>query len=124
MTVDKGRLVASQPERGAGDVVRNARSLDRLEIFQDALEHGNDLVRLLGGQPHRLPEDWGGDASWTDAVHANAVLAQLHGHRMCEMDDGGLGGAIDVGPEARAEPRHTGGADDGARALPLHHRRG
>src|SRR5207247_9797351 len=40
-----------------------------------------------------------------------------------QLNDGGLRGAVDVGPQAGPEARYAGRADDRARTLPLHHRR-
>src|ERR1700730_5284586 len=121
MAVDEAGFITGQPERSVCDVLRQSGPLDRLEILEHALHEWNDLVGPLRRETHRLAEDRRRDAAGTDAVDPDASFTELHRHRVSQMDDRGLGGAIDVRPKARPETGDAGGADDRARALLLHH---
>ena len=72
-------------------------------------------------QTHASPKDLGGDASGADGVDPDTELTQLNRSGARHLDDTRFGGAVGVGPEDGAHPRHTGGGDDAAAALDLHH---
>ncbi len=75
-------------------------------------------------QPEGLQQDPGDDGAGRDAVHPDAVLAELHRHAARELDDGGLGGAVDHRRRVPgAAGGHAGVVDDAPRALPHHDRR-
>src|SRR5262249_27752767 len=120
VTIHEARFVAGQPQRCVSDVLRQAGPADRLERLEDTLHERDGGVGLRRRESEGLAEDRCRDATGTDTVHPYTAFAELHGDRAGEVNDGGLGGAVDVGPEAGAEPSHARRADDRAGALALH----
>ncbi len=106
-------MSSTEPARGNGLLGREALG-----------ERRGDVVGALGGKPQRLQQDAGDDRAGRDAVHAHVVLAELHRHAPGELDDGGLGRAVDHRRRvAGAAGGHARVVDDAARAL-AHHDRG
>src|SRR2546425_12444230 len=116
VTIHEARLVARQPQRRVRDVLRQSWPADRLKRLEDSLHERDRRVRSVGRKPEGLAEDRRRDAAGTDAVDPHAALAELHRDGAGEVDDRGLGRAVDVGPQTGAEPGYARRADDRARS--------
>src|SRR2546426_3916878 len=123
VTIHEARFVARQPQRRVSDVLGQSGPANRLQRLEAALHERDRRAGWAGREPEGLAEDRRREAAGTDAVAPHATLAELHRDGAGQVDDGRLGGAVDVGPETGAEPGHARRADDRARSLPLHHGR-
>src|SRR5438445_3658670 len=94
---ERGFTGGEVEDRG-GDLVRVAESLERNLLRDPFLE----LPRLLFRQAHAV-ENGGGHRSRADDVHAHAVLEEVGGQGLRQVDDGSLGGPVD----ARARHPHV-----------------
>src|SRR5208282_3812972 len=103
LAVDETRAVAGKKNRGARDVVGQARARDRLDVGEKLLHQAGDLVRLGSFHPSALGEDAGDDRAGREAVDPYAVLA--------EFDRDGTTLAQPAPPELEG-PRQQLGADE------------
>src|SRR5512134_1448279 len=95
VAVDEARGVRGEEHRRAGDVIGEPGARDRLQLGETGLDRLGALLCRLDGQPQRLAEDPGGDASGRNAIHAHAAFPQLHRDHRGQMHDRRLGRAVD-----------------------------
>src|SRR6185437_1824141 len=68
MAIDKTGFVAGKEQRGIGDVVSEAGTLDRLRGLVDSEHHIGGLLRRVDRQAERLADDPGGDRARRDRI--------------------------------------------------------
>src|SRR5579864_746919 len=96
MAIDKGRLVAGEPERGLGNILGKSGSLDRLSRFKQTLHDRDRLIRTIRCNAKCLAENRCRDTARTDAVDSDTALAEFHRNGASKVNDRGLRCAVNV----------------------------
>jgi len=113
MPGDVTRLVAGQPHRSVGDVDGVTDPTEHL----GSTEPGLHLVELFIGCLREAGGERCRDDARADAVTSDAVVAEFEGDGLGEVDDRGLGHAVEVWRPAGLEPGDRRGVDDRSRSL-------
>src|SRR3984957_14158361 len=121
--VDEARFVAGKKHRGMGDVLGQPGARNRLRGLVGFAHHIECFLRRLDRETECLAADAGGDHARRNAVDADAGFAQFHRDAFGEVNDRGLGGAVDQRRRIAGKPAcNAAVVDDAARALPAHMR--
>ena len=120
----EARLLARQIGDRVRDILGLAAARDRLRLRAHLRDHGVRLRLELARHVERSGEDIGVDEAGADRVHADAILRQIGGRDLAEMQHTGLRDRIGRRRIARAERRDACGVDDAGALAALHVRRG
>src|SRR5215467_2601748 len=106
---DPFRFVAGKEQRRVGDIFG-------LACAPNGLRFGQSPLAAFAGRT----SDRGIDTAGTDAIDADAILAQFDRCAIGEVDYTRLGGAVDRRAKASLHPRHRSGGDDRAASRLTH----